>query len=113
MPKRIDITGQTFGYLKVIEISEIRDNTNCRLWKCLCTACGRTCYISGGRLRNLERTSCGCRGKTREPKSKVYEPKTDCIMWREKTKDCDALVMPLCVTKGKCKFYKSTVENDS
>ena len=37
--KRLDLTGQTFGNLTVIELSDKLDSARARLWKCQC-ACG-------------------------------------------------------------------------
>lgn len=49
----IDIKGQRFGKLTVLEYSgESR-------WKCICD-CGRTIYPTGGNLRKGYITSCGC-----------------------------------------------------
>lgn len=60
MPKRIDITGQLFGELEVIKLSDKRNNKNTRLWECKCHACGETTYVLGASLRSGHYKSCGC-----------------------------------------------------
>ena len=52
---KIDLTGQRFGKLKVIE--ETYQN-NIRKWKCQCD-CGNISYIATGSLRSGNSTSCG------------------------------------------------------
>lgn len=59
MPKRLDLTGQTYGYLQVLEPTDQRDGSNV-VWRCLCTACGRECYLSTRSLRSGGSRSCGC-----------------------------------------------------
>lgn len=62
MPKRIDLTGQKFGYLTVVRLSDQKDSYGVRLWECRCDACdGPPAYVLGAHLRNGARTSCGCR----------------------------------------------------
>ena len=58
--KYIDITGQVFGKLTVIE----RDFTNKHeaCWLCQCE-CGNTKIIAGSALRSGRTTSCGCKRK--------------------------------------------------
>lgn len=54
--KLIDITGQRFGRLIVIE----RDRTKkATYWNCLCE-CGNKISVMGKYLRNGKTTSCGC-----------------------------------------------------
>ena len=106
--KRKDLTGQTFGRLKAIELSDRTHPVYGRLWKCECE-CGGTAYICTSRLVNGNNKSCGCiRANKKEPKPE-YKPKTDCIMFcgEESKPKCDALSEMFCVTKGKCKFYKA------
>lgn len=59
MPKRLDLTGQTYGYIKVIASTDLRDGSNVVYW-CLCTACGKECYLSTRSLRSAKSKSCGC-----------------------------------------------------
>lgn len=58
MGKLIDISGQKFGRLIVIERSYI-DNDNFIRWKCLCD-CGNTYYARSYPLRTGSIKSCGC-----------------------------------------------------
>lgn len=59
MPKRLDLTGNTYGYIKVISPTDRRDGSNV-IYKCLCTACGKECYMSTRSLRSEKSKSCGC-----------------------------------------------------
>jgi hypothetical protein len=58
--KKIDLTGQHFGRLVVIEEAG-RDKIGRVLWRCQCE-CPRSniCVISGGDLRSGHSASCGC-----------------------------------------------------
>lgn len=53
----IDITGQKFGRLSVIELAEKRPN--CKIYACLCD-CGQTKKVRMGNLRSGHIKSCGC-----------------------------------------------------
>jgi hypothetical protein len=56
----IDLTGQRFGRLVVMKLSDIRKGKrNIRLWKCQCD-CGKTAYVRSSSLRRGHTTSCGC-----------------------------------------------------
>jgi len=57
MPKLLDITGQRFGRLVVIERSHTKDRR--WWWRCLCD-CGRETITAGKYLRRGETRSCGC-----------------------------------------------------
>ena len=39
----IDLTGQTFGFLTVVRITNKRNSTNKLLWECVCTCTRNTC----------------------------------------------------------------------
>lgn len=54
MGELIDITGQRFNRLIVID----RDNEK-QKWKCKCD-CGNYCFVSGTALRKNQTKSCGC-----------------------------------------------------
>ena len=57
MSKLIDLTGQTFGRLTVIER---RGNQNAHAtWLCSCS-CGRMVVVASGSLRHGTTLSCGC-----------------------------------------------------
>lgn len=54
-----DITGQTFGNVKVLEYAG-RSFDRKALWKCKCLLCGKTFVCTGKNLRNGNTKSCGC-----------------------------------------------------
>ena len=56
MGKIVDLTGERFGRLVVIE----RDTTKKgSYWKCRCD-CGNICSIRADHLKRVETISCGC-----------------------------------------------------
>lgn len=59
MSKRLDLTGQKFGYLTAIEIDPTVKNGRTN-WKCLCK-CGNYTTVVAFQLRSGKTTSCGCR----------------------------------------------------
>lgn len=59
MSKLIDLTGQTFGYWKVLYRVPNTSSGRSR-WHCLCTACGTEKDVDGGHLRAGRTTNCGC-----------------------------------------------------
>lgn len=64
MAKRIDLTGQRFGHLEVLETAG-KTRHNKQLWLCRCCACGKTHVSTGGPLKNGDTKSCGCLKKER------------------------------------------------
>ena len=58
MPKPIDLTGQYFGYWKVIERFANTEG-RCTKWLCECK-CGTRKVVNGATLRNGTSKSCGC-----------------------------------------------------
>ena len=58
MGKLVDLTGQRFGRLVVLERAGSDNNKNA-MWRCRCD-CGNTITTSGKRLRRGETQSCGC-----------------------------------------------------
>lgn len=110
--KRIDLTGQTFNHLTVIELSEKTDNAGARMWKCRCD-CGNITYTSSNKLTSGKKKSCGCANPYASKKSQEtgYPAKIDCMFYSKRCKTgCKILIEKLCVTKGKCGFYKSEGE---
>lgn len=58
MGKIKDLTGQKFGKLTVLEITNERRNRQV-VWKCQCE-CGNITYVVGQALRTGHTTTCGC-----------------------------------------------------
>lgn len=58
MRKRIDLVGQNFGRLTVLEFAG-RDRSGRSRWKCLCD-CGKQKIIDGYHLKKQHIRSCGC-----------------------------------------------------
>jgi hypothetical protein len=56
-----DLTGQTFGYLTVIEKSDKKQGAN-YFWKCKCI-CGKIHEVAGAELTRGSTKSCGCKRK--------------------------------------------------
>ena len=54
-----DITGQVYGRLTVIRLSDERNRDRDRLWVCLCQ-CGNETLVIARLLRNGATQSCGC-----------------------------------------------------
>ena len=71
MPKKLDLIGQKFGYLIVIEEAG-RDNGRNVLWKCRCDCSGKEVIVYGTCLKNGQTKSCGClqREKIKEKSTK-------------------------------------------
>ena len=62
MSKLVDLTGQRFGRLTVIERSE-KTTKSCRVyWKCICD-CGNETIVLKDNLRGRKTKSCGCLSK--------------------------------------------------
>lgn len=62
MGKHLDISGQTFGRLRVIELNSRNDRYF--YWDCECS-CGSLCVVEGHQLRSGHTQSCGCLQKER------------------------------------------------
>lgn len=58
---RLDMTGQKFGRLTVIEYSHTNKHRKA-VWRCRCD-CGQEALAQGVKLRNGHTASCGCYGK--------------------------------------------------
>lgn len=59
MSKRIDMTNETYGWLRVLGPSDIRTKSGEMKWKCQCR-CGNITYVTRNNLKNGSTTSCGC-----------------------------------------------------
>lgn len=57
--KRKNLTGQKFGKLTVVSISEEKSVNGILVWKCKCE-CGNITYVRGGNLKSGHISSCGC-----------------------------------------------------
>lgn len=57
MPKRLNLVGQKFGRLLVIEFTYVRNG--CSYWRCLCD-CGEYSIVRGNNLKDNHTESCGC-----------------------------------------------------
>lgn len=62
MGKKINLVGQTYNKLTVIEETSQRDSSGCVIWKCQCE-CGNITYASSNALRSNHKRSCGCLNK--------------------------------------------------
>ena len=58
MPKLIDLTGQTFGRLTVVEYHGIDKHRKAQ-WSCICS-CGNSAIVGGRSLTTRNTQSCGC-----------------------------------------------------
>lgn len=63
----MDIVGMQFNYLKVIEFYG-RNKHKKKLYKCLCTRCGKEKVMIGTEVKNGYSKSCGCLTKDSQPK---------------------------------------------
>lgn len=56
----IDITGNKYGYIKVLKLCDERNGRNQIQWECICD-CGERLKVITASLKNGNTTSCGCR----------------------------------------------------
>lgn len=76
----IDISGQVFGRLTVVQLSKYGQGQKPR-WYCVCS-CGGNTTTSGSNLRNGHTTSCGCLNKERTGDASRRHGKTGTKLWR-------------------------------
>lgn len=57
--KKVDLTGQVFGRLKVLGDVGKRTSGKHVLWHCMCE-CGTIVFVTGRNLKNGSTQSCGC-----------------------------------------------------
>lgn len=57
---RYDLSGQTFGDLKVVRFTGKNTKNKTKIWECLCT-CGSTTEVPTHKLKEGSTSSCGCR----------------------------------------------------
>lgn len=103
MPKKLDLTGQKFGRLTVIEEvgRDIHGNTK---WRCKCE-CGGEIIVYAGNLRKGYTKSCGCLRK--ETKFKVGQKFGRLTIIERATNDKHGQTMWKC----KCECGKDTIVN--
>ena len=101
MGRLIDLTGQRFGRLTVIErVGTTNDGK--ATWSCKCD-CENYCVVSGALLRNKHTRSCGCLEKevkkagTNKKHGKFYTRLSS--IWRDMKKRC------YCPNAGNYKHY--------
>ena len=75
MSKLLDLTGQRFGRLVVIQRAENTKGGKAR-WRCQCD-CGQEIIVDGKHLRRGETQSCGCLQKEKTRKSHTTHGATD------------------------------------
>lgn len=59
MPKALDLTGQKYGRLTVVEKLPLRDKYKKVVWNCICD-CGNTTNVNTKNIRTGNTASCGC-----------------------------------------------------
>lgn len=59
MPPFKDLSGQTFGYLYVIEPTSKRQGSN-RVFRCRCLNCGKIVELPSRTIAHSQQVSCGC-----------------------------------------------------
>lgn len=60
MPRAIDLTGQTFSHLRVIE--RVANRNRAAVWLCECV-CDKRLPVAGYYLRHGRTRSCGCKSQ--------------------------------------------------
>ena len=73
-PRALDLVGQKFGALTVLEKAG-KTNTDQQKWKCVCK-CGKIVFPTTAHLRNGHTTSCGCLGLKHATEAKITHGKT-------------------------------------
>lgn len=104
----VDLRGKRFGKLLALEIAG-KDESGSHIYRCRCE-CGRVVEIERQRLVTRAR-DCGCeRGRRQAPVKINHEPWRDCNGYLGDGWGCGILTEMMCVTRGKCKFYKKSDE---
>lgn len=78
MAQRINLVGQRFGMLTVIQLSTRQNASRAYLWECRCD-CGNVVYASTGSLRRGDYRSCGCVHDEKRDRGNHQHIKTDTI----------------------------------
>jgi hypothetical protein len=79
MSKAVDLTGQIFGRLTVVDRVE-NDKRNKTQWSCLCD-CGVTKICLGSNLKSGNTTSCGCIRQETIAASRIHATRADTFLW--------------------------------
>lgn len=72
MRKFENLTGQKFGRLTVVKLSDKRYQDGSKLWECKCD-CGNTVYRIARTLKNGESKSCGCLKNELSSKANLHD----------------------------------------
>lgn len=74
-PKTVDLTGEIYGKLVVLELDHVERNI--KYWKCKCE-CGNTTVVRESNLQHRITKSCGCLKKeySKGPKVAIQQVKT-------------------------------------
>lgn len=91
MNKLIDLTGQTFGRLTVINRANINTIENKPYWNCCCK-CGKITVVRGSDLRRGSTESCGCLQKERSAKHAKEQKGINHYRYRHDLSDKDRLI---------------------
>lgn len=79
MKKVIDLKGEIFNNLKVIEFKEIK-NSNSH-WICECLLCGSSTIVSRPNLRSGNTTDCGCIKSKKLSSASIKHGKSNSKTW--------------------------------
>lgn len=98
-----DLSGQHFGDLEVLHITDKRTNNGNVIWHCKCLACGKEVDISSHTLVVGHANSCGCIHSKGERKIVDILSKNNISFTQQKT--FDSCVSDLTNTKLRFDFY--------
>nr|DAM23127.1 MAG TPA: HOMEOBOX PROTEIN PAX-6/DNA COMPLEX, PAIRED DOMAIN, TRANSCRIPTION, PROTEIN-DNA.5A [Caudoviricetes sp.] len=73
-PKVVDLTGEIYGKLVVLELDHVEKSR--RYWKCKCE-CGNITVVIEGNLKSGTTKSCGCLRRESKKPSKIEVQKID------------------------------------
>ena len=87
----IDMTGQRFGKLLVLEMAVPDGNQPGAHWRCLCD-CGNETVVQGNNLRRGHHQSCGCARKDNieRVRQEYFKSKPDCEKPKAKSESKDS-----------------------
>ena len=98
MPKLIDITGQKFNSLLVLE--RAKNNGKKVTWKCMCD-CGNEVIVQGDILKSGAKKSCGCK-RSKDLLGKTFNRLTVIEKTSERTKDRNVIWKCQCQCGNEC-----------